>query len=1169
MAEAETLGSETSPVQHMDKWLDGWMAEQLHVELKKTQDRHDEHAEYVAKSLQKFEEHIQAITSSANEHSKNETGETVRELRQLEGEHFLLMKGWVRALEQKLESATDRIIALESKQEGMGLEKRSTFAVRPLEFEELTAEKTMPAALQSRSSSLRKRGVDASSPTGTAEEAGTEDVWVELEKSMLDYGDMYSVGESIWDACLFSFTPYVSVGVSLALCLVYILNLVVQVTFMSVVSSSMLDSPVSGEILTSLLKFRLGIAHDVAFADRPNMRSMARQLCDEDNKLHLSGLQAQLFSDVKQFHESAMLLVVLSQFCWIVTIVNDIKNNYRFLMGLLSIRKDTRTCVVCDYQSVANEADPSLISTKVVVKMSSISCSRIFLLIIFVVIPRFAIAICLGVIGSLYLGVTVNMPDLLLNAMALAFIIELDEMFYSVFAPRRIQLLVENFEPTPVLPSKVYLKFPCVPWLTVVNVLIVGAYLLFLFIWSVQPFFIELMQARDILCSGNKDFVIAENVNTNLLYAARSSADSSLTSAERAVLQMTKLTFHPDSAWAKTTLDGDPTLGWLTTSNITYAKIFDMAGGTPKTIEKASFDPVMFGFMTNVATMTIEQSRFLPCRDLEAAQSKEAAMQQLRTLLQKDNIPECNENNETSMAFWAPYCGNVDFGTVRTLCPRTCGCHQALSFSMGAYQHVDFGCPTQCASLRSVMMDNVQSGTDDACADYTPGAFHMMSEQMPMKDWFRLYIQTVRNYLLTLPGYRGNLIYNAQQYAESGSFDGVKPNPTKLVNHLLDPGPTGFWETLANGTWGFLPGFKGYFGVQLEGCAFLTSPDFKWLFSHDLCDQKVHMSLRQICPVSCGCGTMENCPVGCRLNEDDLPCTDEVTSIQEVVPSTLSVLLGNSSIRSCFDIPEQVLIDNCWKMDMRTLRRYCPMQCKCDEAGNRTRAGFFGRGPWGCPKSCLKLRGARISYSYTVFPDADICEDRPRGYWMAPGTRQHDFMKGYILGLHQYMMSKYGAFEALIFNNMRLALEDGLVPGGNDPDVHYAYALHILHGGWLEPVLSGKYELLPNFSFPGGETGAVNDFCGFLSHFMFVWLLGIDVCSEGGEHQSLFYVCPTSCRCVNQLGCPLSCADKALQAETQDDHNPHTRRLGVGSRLPFSLRHQGGTELPRLLNVSS
>eukprot|EP00929_Paragymnodinium_shiwhaense_P017149 TRINITY_DN12612_c0_g2_i3.p1 TRINITY_DN12612_c0_g2~~TRINITY_DN12612_c0_g2_i3.p1 ORF type:complete len:1305 (-),score=213.01 TRINITY_DN12612_c0_g2_i3:141-4055(-) len=1057
-----------------------------------------------------------------------------------------------------LEELRHRLTDVEERLMHNAIDKQMTMLVGPQPTKvSALLDEGMPGALQD---GLFPPNQTAEEAAEAAAEAGG---WVELHRSMLDYGDMYSVGESIWDACLFAFTPYVSPGVSLGVILVYILNLFVQVTFMQVVSSYMLENPVSPEILMSLLKFRIGIGHDVAFADRAGMRSMVRQICDEDNKLHLSGLQAQLFADVRQFHEGAMLLVILSQLCWSVTIINDLKSNYRFLQSLLSIRQDKRTCIVCDCEAVANEADPSLISTKVVVKMSSISLCRIFLLIVFVVLPRFVIAICLGAIGSMYLGVTVSMPDLLLNAMALAFIIELDEIFYSVFAPRRIQLLIENFEPTPVLPSRIYLKFPGI--VTFAKLFMVGGYIAFLFFWSVQPFFTELLQARDLLCSGNKDFVVAQNSNTGLLYASPSSRESFLSDAERAVLQMTQLTFHPGSRFASQALANEPTLGWLATSNVTYAKIFDgNSTSSPPTIEKAEFDPGMFVFMTTVAGMSIPDAGFLPCRDLEAGQSKQASMTQLRTLLGKSNIPECDENNETSMAFWKPFCGNVFMTTVRTLCPRTCGCHQPLSYSMGAYQHVKFGCPQQCASLRSVMMygEELNGGVDDACADSSPGSFSMDSETFPMREWFRTYILSVKGYLVLMPGYRGNLEYNARLYAQSGDFGGRWMNPTNLISYLLDDGPNGFWEGVANRSWVFLPGFLSAFGFELQGCSFLTSPDFRWLFSHDLCSQDVHLSIRQICPVSCGCGTMENCPSGCRLNEDQLPCTDDVSPNKEVVLSTLATLLGNSSITSCLDIPAQVLTENCHKRDMRLLRRYCPMSCRCAEVGDMSATGFFGAGPWGCPKSCAQLQAASRRYIYadenlTAF---DVCEDRKSSDWMAPGSQSFLFKMYFTQGLYEYMTSKYSAFQALVTSNVRMAAQGDMLPGGDDPDAHASMATHILNGAWLEDVIAGNYQILPNVTFPG-PTGPVSDWCAFITHYMFVWLTGIDVCAEEADHQTLFYNCPKSCRCLNQNGCPLSCTDRSRRLEALGDGRYQQPRIpdfsgpgGEKMRPPISWR---------------
>ena len=101
-------------------------------------------------------------------------------------------------------------------------------------------------------------------------------------------GDHYALQESIWEAALFIGLDCIGWDLSIFTFLGVILNLVVQVSFTYFCFIDMAVNPLDGDTLTSLLKFRAGIGHGVAYADKLTERSMVRQLCDEDNSMHMA-----------------------------------------------------------------------------------------------------------------------------------------------------------------------------------------------------------------------------------------------------------------------------------------------------------------------------------------------------------------------------------------------------------------------------------------------------------------------------------------------------------------------------------------------------------------------------------------------------------------------------------------------------------------------------------------------------------------------------------------------------------------------------------------------------------------------------------------------------------------------------------------------------------------
>jgi hypothetical protein len=60
-------------------------------------------------------------------------------------------------------------------------------------------------------------------------------------------------------------------------------------------------------------------------------------------------------------------------------------------------------------------------------------------LIVFVIIPKIAIAVILWFVGCRWLCATESFSDLILNALALVFVIDVDEMIFDCFAPKTLQ----------------------------------------------------------------------------------------------------------------------------------------------------------------------------------------------------------------------------------------------------------------------------------------------------------------------------------------------------------------------------------------------------------------------------------------------------------------------------------------------------------------------------------------------------------------------------------------------------------------------------------------------------------------------------------------------------------------------------------------------------------
>jgi len=60
---------------------------------------------------------------------------------------------------------------------------------------------------------------------------------------------------------------------------------------------------------------------------------------------------------------------------------------------------------------------------------------------------QLSIGLCLLFSGAFWLAYTKSIPDLLANAVALSYVMQVDELLYQVVVPRKVKALVANLEP--------------------------------------------------------------------------------------------------------------------------------------------------------------------------------------------------------------------------------------------------------------------------------------------------------------------------------------------------------------------------------------------------------------------------------------------------------------------------------------------------------------------------------------------------------------------------------------------------------------------------------------------------------------------------------------------------------------------------------------------------
>ena len=102
---------------------------------------------------------------------------------------------------------------------------------------------------------------------------------------------------------------------------------------------------------------------------------------------------------------------------------------------------------------------------------------------------------------------TIGLEDLLLNAVALEFVLSIDELIYKVLSPARMKHLIDCACPLTVKASLYDRTWSGVDTAALVNVALTLAWLLGMYLAVLKPQINTLLLARDALCGGDLDFV--------------------------------------------------------------------------------------------------------------------------------------------------------------------------------------------------------------------------------------------------------------------------------------------------------------------------------------------------------------------------------------------------------------------------------------------------------------------------------------------------------------------------------------------------------------------------------------------------------------------------------------------------------------------------------------
>lgn len=442
-----------------------------------------------------------------------------------------------------------------------------------------------------------------------------------------DEQSYYEVKSSCWDACVFIGTSFLPNHTNVGLFLSTLVNVGIQTLFSGIIWWYFKEPTYDSELVESVRDWRYH-AQTYRMADATTRASLASRVCKGDTTLSYATDKAVWAQELQGWLQgSNLLLCVLAIFLWGLTIFEEAFDAVQFL-----------TSVIC--LPWGNATHIGISEGKLELRAISRSRAVLALSVAFV---RLGIAGVLLYVGSVWLINTDSPDDLILNAVALNFLLQCDELVYSVFCPPTARALIQALEPIPLK------KRHRLPLHMVVGAawVLLPAFIFWLARKQLMPYQELKAEVMEALCGGLTHFVFDTDALGRVMYAAT-----------------------PGNHEPPTALD--------THRSLVVQSIIRNSSRDAISAIRMDLDELAETKKMSRAMIT----KFWKCAD------NPADLRYAYGAIGVGTLETCMDAEK--------YCLGEAYSFVRAVCPQTCGCADPLS-GLVQYRH---GCPRNCFTSR-------------------------------------------------------------------------------------------------------------------------------------------------------------------------------------------------------------------------------------------------------------------------------------------------------------------------------------------------------------------------------------------------------------------------------------------------------------------------------------
>ncbi|CAK9024472.1 Vacuolar protein sorting-associated protein 11-like [Durusdinium trenchii] len=286
--------------------------------------------------------------------------------------------------------------------------------------------------------------------------------------------------------------------------LLLLLNLFMQMAFMIVIlTPDFLPGDITEQIVFAK-QWRRSVAHDHQNLDLAST-SLASRVCNGDGALIVSTRQATLLENIDSymglaidafepdFFQPGVLLSVLCILLWSLCVYKELRSILHAFEAVRLLPRSARTIL-----------DGNV--------LQSLSFGR-YKMLKATYLLRTAIAVSLLISGIRWLAQTTSITELMLNAVALNAILDVDEFLFAGFTPMSIHLAIQRLEPMQMKYTARRNKIESFFLFFVLLVTFLVPYLVLL-----RPQADAMLSVKQELCFGNQTFVVGQNQQSQVIF---------------------------------------------------------------------------------------------------------------------------------------------------------------------------------------------------------------------------------------------------------------------------------------------------------------------------------------------------------------------------------------------------------------------------------------------------------------------------------------------------------------------------------------------------------------------------------------------------------------------------------------------------------------------------